>query len=92
MPDRYISVLRWFFLFGATTSLLQATVLFRFFQRRLFEPWVAFNERLGASVPALMRDPRMQRGWPILMAVIFGALWWFSGTQAGHDWLVRAHH
>ena len=87
MSERSIVVVRWLLLAAAVTSLLQATLLFNFFQRRLINPWLALNERQGARVPALMRDPRMQRGWPLLTAILFGTLWWFLGTQAAHDWL-----
>lgn len=92
MSDRAITIIRWLLLFGAVTAFLQGTVLFGFVQRRLFQPWLAFNDRHGARVPAVLRDPRVQRGWPLLMAALFGGLWWYSGTPAGHDWLLRAGH
>jgi len=83
--------IRWFLLFGAVASLLQGTVLFGFVQRRILGPWLAQAERRGAHVPTAMRDPRLQRAWPLLMTLLFGGLWWYLGTPAGHAWAVRAH-
>jgi hypothetical protein len=90
MPESIISIIRWFFFIGAVMSFLQATVLFAFFQRFLFKPWFRMNERMGASIPSFMRDPRFQRAWPLFMAVVLGTLWWISGTPAGHAWLRAA--
>lgn len=71
----------------AVLSFLQATVLFRFTQRRLLEPWFALGERRGAPVPPLLRDERVRRGWAILMTVAFAGLWWYLGTPAGVEML-----
>ena len=71
---------------GAAADL-QATLLFGFFQRRLMEPWLRLNERAGGRVPSLVRDPRVQRGWALLMSLVLGLLYWFSGTAAGYTWL-----
>ncbi len=72
------------------TSVLQATLLFGAFQRLLFEPWQAMNERAGRRVPGIMRDPRMQRAWPLFMAAVLFAAWWYLGTPAGAALLRRA--
>jgi hypothetical protein len=89
MTPQIIAAIRWFFLVGAILSLLQATLLFSVFQRWLFEPWIRLNERAGGKIPDFMRDVRFQRGWPLLMSVVFGTLWWFTGTAAGQVWLQR---
>ena len=87
-----ITFVRWFLLTGTLLSFLQATLLFRVFQRWLVEPWLRLSVRLGGEVPAFMRDPRFQRGWPLLMTVVFGTLYWFTGTPAGYAWLQRGAH
>jgi hypothetical protein len=71
-------------------NVLQATVLFNFFQRRVFEPWYALSERKGGRVPAIMRDERMHRFWPLLVAIVFVALWWYFGTPSGVALLRKA--
>lgn len=82
------SFIRGFLLFGAILSALQATILHGVIQRRVVEPWVRFNARLGGrDVPAFMRDSRFQRAWAALMALLFGGLWWFTGTPTGRAWL-----
>ena len=90
MAPEIITAIRWFFLVGAVLSFLQATVLFSFFQRRLLEPWFRLNERVGGRVPRVMQDRRFQRAWPLLMTVIFGMMWWLTGTVAGQAWLQGA--
>lgn len=87
MSDHAIAALRWVALAITILCLLQGTILLDLFRRRVFEPWFAMNERLGARVPPLLRDTRFQRGWPLTMAVIFAGLWWWLGTQAARDWL-----
>ena len=89
MAPQVIAAIRWFFLSGAIISLLQATVLFNAFQRYLFQPWFRMSDRVGAAVPRIMRDRRFQRGWPLLMTLAFGAIWWVTGTAAGQAWLQR---
>jgi hypothetical protein len=84
-----INAVRWFFAVGAVMSFLQATVAFGLVQRWIMEPWIRWNERLGAQVPAVFRNRPFQRGWALLMTMVFGLLWWFTGTPAGHVWLVR---
>ena len=89
MPPQIITAIRWFFLVGATLNFLQATVLFDFFRRRLIEPWFRLSERAGGRIPPIMQDRRFQRGWPLLMTVVFGAMWWFTGSVAGQARLQR---
>lgn len=83
MTPTVITALRWFLLFGAVSSFLQATVLFGVTQRWLVEPWRRHAERAGGQIPRLMLDARLQRGWPLFMSIVFGALWWWTGTPAG---------
>jgi hypothetical protein len=90
MPEQAITALRWFLVVAAVVSFLQATLLFGLFQRYVFQPWFRLSERRGARVPALLRDPRIHRAWPLFMTVVFVALWWLSGTPAGHNWLRNA--
>ena len=87
-----ITFMRWLFLVGAVLSLLQATLLHRLFQRHMVEPMLRLNERLGAEVPPFMKDPRIQRGWALFMALVFGGLWWFTGTPSGRAWLEQGTH
>jgi len=91
MSEHVIAGLRWFLLAAAVLSLLQATVLFRFFERYMFAPWFRLNERLGAQIPLLMRDARVRRAWPLFMTVVLLTLWWFLGTPAGRDILLHAN-
>jgi hypothetical protein len=90
MAPQIITAIRWFFLIGAVLSFLQATVLFGVFQRWFIEPWFRLNERVGGRIPPVMKDRRFQRGWPLLMTVVFGVMWWLTGTVAGQAWLQRA--
>ena len=90
MSDRAVEIVRWVLLASVVLNLLQATVLFGAFQRRAFRPWAALNERAGARVPVPMRDARMQRAWPFLMAAALLAAWWYLGTPAGADTLRHA--
>ena len=85
-----INAVRWFFLIGAVMSFLQATILFGVVQRWIMEPWIRLNERLGGQVPPIFRNRPIQRGWSVFMSLVFGLLWWFAGTAAGHAWLQRA--
>jgi hypothetical protein len=39
-----------------------------------------------------MLDRRVQRGWPLLMSVVLGMMWWWTGTDVGHAWLLRSGH
>ena len=77
---------------AASRTLLQATLLFDTFQRRIFEPWFAMSERMGGHVPTIMRDTRTHRAWPLLMAALFFGLWWFTGTPGGADAFQRVWH
>ena len=90
MSDSVISALRWFFLVGAITGLLQATVFYRVIRRRVLEPFFRFNERLGGKIPSLMRDARIQRMWLLFTTLVFAVLWWFAGTPMGRAWLRAA--
>jgi len=92
MSDTAITILRWVIVASVVLNILQATLLFDLFQRRLFKPWVAMNERAGGRVPAIMRDERMHRLWPLLMAVLLIAAWWYLGTPAGVELLRKAVH
>ena len=83
MSDRAIAILRWFLLVSVVLNVLQATILFSFFERHIFQAWAGFNERWGRQVPALMRNERMHRFWPWFMAAVLFALWWYFGTPAG---------
>lgn len=86
-----LRLVRGFFLFGAVLSLLQATILHGFIQRRVTEPWLRSNARMGGrDVPAFMRDSRVQRAWALLMTIVFGGLWWLTGSAAGRAWLESA--
>ena len=91
MPLSWLPAIRVFLLIAVITAVLQATVLNRWVQRVVFDRWIALGERLGQ--PASGRpfpDPRMARVFPLLMAAIFLALWWYLGTAAGIGW-ARAH-
>lgn len=90
MSDNAIAILRWVLLISVVLNILQATVLFSFFERRIFQPWVALNERRGAKVPRAMRNERIRRSWPWFMAVVLLALWWYFGTPAGMSFLHSA--
>jgi hypothetical protein len=90
MSDSAINVLRWVLLASAVLNILQATVLFSFFERRIFQPWTAFNDRRGIKVPTSMRDERMRRFWPWFMAVALLSLWSYFGTPAGIAFLHNA--
>jgi hypothetical protein len=90
MSDKAIGIIRWVLLASALLNILQATLLFDFFERRVFQPWFSLSERVGGRVPEVMRDKRMHRIWPILMAVVFLGLWWYLGTADGVA-LLRRH-
>jgi len=91
MPLTWIPTIRIVLLVAMLTAVLQATVLHGWIQRTLFDRWAALGERLGQSPPTRpFPDPRLTRAFPLVMAVVFLALWWYLGTQAGVDW-ARAH-
>jgi hypothetical protein len=90
MTDRAIEILRWFLLASVVMNVLQATILFGFFQRRVFQPWYALSERKGGRVPTIMRDERMHRFWPLFMAVFCLVVWWYFGTPSGVEFLHKA--
>ena len=90
MSDKAISIIRWVLLASAGLNVLQATVLFRILQRRIVRPWFEASARAGTPVPAVVRDERMQRAWPALMAAFCLAAWWYLGTAAGAALVRRA--
>ena len=90
MSDRAILIVRYALLGSAILSLLQATLLFHAFQRRVFQPWFAMSERMGRPVPPIMRDERLHRAWPLLMTAVLTGMWWYTGTPAGIALLQRA--
>ena len=83
MSDKAIAVVRWVLLASVLINVLQATLLFHFFERRVFQPWYALTERMGGSVPPIMRNERMHRLWPLFIAIVFLGLWWYLGTPSG---------
>jgi hypothetical protein len=83
MSEHAIAGVRWFLLAVAVLGLLQATVLFGFYER--------LTNRLGDRVPAVMRDARVRRAWPLFKTILVLALWWFFGTPAGRDLLLHAN-
>ena len=87
MPLSWLPALRILFLVAAITAVLQATVLNGWVQRTFFDRWIAFGERMTQS-PSKRRfpDPRLARIFPLFMAAVFLALWWYLGTAAGVDW------
>ena len=92
MSDKAINIVRWFILVSVVINILQATILFEVFERWLFRPWLAMNERAGGRVPAIMRDERMHRFWALLMAIVSGGIWWYLGTPVGAAFLRKAMH
>ena len=89
MSDKTIAVVRWILLASVLINIFQATLLFNFFERRVFQPWFSLNERKGGKVPAIMRDERMHRVWPFFMAFVLFVLWWYFGTAGGVAFLKR---
>ena len=87
MSDTAIAIVRWALLLSAVGALLQATVLYGWFRRRMLDPWLAANARAGAPISPRLRDDRMHRAWAVGMAIIFIALWWFLGTPTGLEFL-----
>ena len=87
MPLSWLPALRIVVLVAAVTAVLQATILNGWVQRTVFDRWVAFGERMTQS-PARGRfpDPRLARIFPLVMAAVFLALWWYLGTAAGVKW------
>lgn len=83
MSMNTLSILRWVLLASAVINLLQATVLFHQAQRWIMQPWFEVSARAGRRAPAVMRDKRMQRAWPLFMAALFFAAWWYLGTAGG---------
>lgn len=82
MPANILSVVRWVLLASAAINLLQGTVPFHHAQRWIIRPWFEANARAGRPVPTSMRDERVQRAWPLFMAVLsFGI--WYLGTPGG---------
>lgn len=74
--DRGVSVLRLLLLIAAAINILAATVLYR----RIFEPmyrrWWSGVRRLGAQVPPVLEDERVQRGWGVVSAGVLLWIWW----------------
>jgi hypothetical protein len=80
-------MIRCVLLFAAITAILQATILFRWVQRNFISRWLALGERLGQPAPpASFTNERVQRIFPLLMACVFLAMWWYLGTPAGAQW------
>ncbi|MGI8508210.1 MAG: hypothetical protein ACR2MQ_02670 [Gemmatimonadaceae bacterium] len=92
MSTNTLSVIRWVLLVSAGINLLQATVLFHHAQRWIVQPWLEASAHAGREVPASMRDKRVQRAWPLFMAALFFAGWWYLGTAAGAAALLRGTH
>ncbi|MGI8765055.1 MAG: hypothetical protein ACR2KM_00895 [Gemmatimonadaceae bacterium] len=90
MPANILSVIRWVLLASAAINLLQGTVLFHQAQRWIIRPWFEANARAGRPVPASMRDERVQRAWPLFMAVLSFGIWWYLGTPGGIAAAARA--
>ena len=84
-PESLINGLRWFLLVGIVANLLQATILFEWFQRAIVGRWAAMAERMGRPLPALILNRRAQRAFLLLNAVVFLAIWWFLGTPKGAE-------
>ena len=82
-PESLINALRWVLLVGIVANLLQATLLFEWFQRVIVNRWAAMAERMGRPLPPLMLNRRLQRAFMILNVVVFFAIWWFLGTPTG---------
>jgi hypothetical protein len=81
MSEQTITAIRWVLLVCAVLNLLQASVgigLTRWMMRRIGV------ERSTDPAARLLASPLFQRGWPILMAIVFLAGWWWLGTPAGH--------
>ena len=81
--ESFIAGFRWFLLAGIVVNLLQATVLFEWFQRAVLGRIAAFAEGKGQPLPAFMLDRRFQRVAPLFNAALFLAMWLFLGTPAG---------
>ncbi|HEX3159752.1 MAG TPA: hypothetical protein VHQ45_14625 [Gemmatimonadaceae bacterium] len=90
MSHSTLVIIRWGLLAAAALSVLQATLLQAAFQRWIFQPWLMLNERAGARVPLIVRSARMHRTWPLFMAFLFLALWWYLGTPDGVAFFSRA--
>ena len=89
MPLTWLPYIRVILLIAAVTAVLQATVLNRLIQRTVFDRWIAFGARIGQPMPARpFPDPRLARAFPLLMALVFLAVWWFLGTADGVSWAV----
>jgi hypothetical protein len=81
--ETFLVGFRWFLLSGIAVNLLQATVLFEWFQRAVVGRFAAFAARRGQPLPAFFVDRRVQRVAPLFNAAFFFAFWWFLGTPAG---------
>ena len=91
MPLSWLPTIRIIFLVAAITAFLQATVLNGWVQRNILDRWVAFGERVTqVQSTRPFPDPRIARIFPLFMAVLFVAVWWFLGTATGVDW-AREH-
>lgn len=83
LSDKTIELVRWVLLASVFINVLQATLLFDFFERRLFEPFFAYTERMGGAVPGIMRNKLMHRISPLVVAIVSLILWWYLGTPEG---------
>lgn len=100
-PSTLITILRWICGIAAVMNLLQATVFWGFFERRVYLPFMerlerlgkarrsqlpsanrlfAIDDRQGARVLGVMRNPTLRRAWAFLNTAVFAGLWWYLGT------------
>ena len=87
MPLSWLPALRIILLIASITAVLQATVLNGWVQRAIFDRWLATAERIsGTAARRPFPDPRAARIFPLFMAAVFLAMWWYLGTAAGVEW------
>lgn len=70
-----IAVLCFLLLGAAVVNVLAATVLYRRIFGPLYRRWWTVFRRLGAEVPHVLEDERVQRGWGWISALLFLRLW-----------------
>jgi hypothetical protein len=87
MPLDLLPIVRVILLIAAVTAVLQATVLNGWIQRAIFNRLASFGQPASAR---RFPDPRMARVFPLFMALVFLAVWWYLGTAGGVNW-VRDH-
>jgi hypothetical protein len=84
MPLNLLPVVRVILLIAAVTAVLQATVLNGWAQRAIFNRLATFGQPASAR---RFPDPRMARVFPLFMALVFLAVWWYLGTAGGVNWV-----